>query len=129
MYQETEKTKLTLAFECLRATLVALAVSFVGAFLFAIALRLTDASDKLILPVNETIKVVAIFLGVFLCVRGDKGLLKGGLTGLFTTMLSYLAFSALGGDFSLSYLAVLELLFGIVVGALSGVFAVNVKRN
>ena len=129
MYQETNKTKLSLAFECLRATLVALAVSLVGAFLFAIFLRVTNASDKIILPVNETIKFVAIFLGVFFCVREERGLLKGGLTGLFVTMLSYLAFSALGGDFSLSWLAVLELLFGVLVGALSGVFAVNVKRN
>ena len=129
MYNETNNHGFSFAFEIVRAVLVALAFSLVGAFLFAVVLRLTNASDKIILPVNETLKALSIFLGVFLCVRGEKGFLKGGLTGLFATMLSYLAFSALGGDFSLSWLALLELLFGVFVGAIGGVFAVNVKRN
>jgi hypothetical protein len=57
-----------------------------------------------------------------------KGGLKGGIIGLLFAAVSYLAFSALGGDFSLSWLIIAELLLGLFVGALSGIIAVNVRR-
>ncbi|MBQ8657575.1 MAG: TIGR04086 family membrane protein [Clostridia bacterium] len=129
MHYETDQTGMSRAFEVAKASVVALLLSLIGAFIFAVILRFTSLSDKVILPVNQVIKTAAIFFGVLLCVRGEKGLLKGALAGLFATMLSYLAFSAIGGDFSLSWLAVLELLFGVFAGALSGIFAVNIKRN
>jgi len=129
MQYEINQSGTSRAFEILKAALVSLLFSLIGAFLFAIVLRTFNLSDKVILPVNQILKTFAVFFGVLLCVRGEKGLLKGALAGLFHAMLSYLAFSALGGDFSLSWLALVELLFGALAGGLSGIFAVNVKRN
>ena len=79
-------------------------------------------------PINQTLKVLAVSLGTLLFVRGEKGWLKGLAIGLIFTALSYLAFSAIGGDFSLSWLILVELLFGVLAGALSGAIAVNIKR-
>ncbi len=129
MQYETNQSGTSRAFEILKAALVSLLLSLVGAFAFAILLRVFNLSDKVVLPVNQVLKTIALFFGVLLCVRGEKGLLKGTLTGLFYAMLSYLAFSSIGGDFSLSWLVAVEVLFCMLAGALSGIFAVNVKRN
>ena len=81
------------------------------------------------MPVNETLKAAAIFLGSLGFIKGEKGLLKGAIAGVFTVMLSYLAFSALGGSFALSWLILLELLLAVVVGGLCGGVAVNLRRE
>jgi len=129
MQYETNQSGLTRAFEIAKAALVSLLLSLVCAFAFAILLRACNLSDKVVLPVNQVLKTLCLFFGVLLCIRGEKGLLKGALTGLFYAMLSYLTFSSLGGDFSLSWLIVVEVLFCMLAGSLSGIFAVNVKRN
>jgi putative membrane protein (TIGR04086 family) len=125
--RSTDSAFLPVAFQIVKAALTAVGVCIVGAFLFSIVLRFSAIPDRAILPVNETLKAAAIFLGAMLFIKGDKGLLKGALTGVFTVALSYLAFSALGGDFSLSWLIFAELFFGVVVGGASGVAAVNFK--
>jgi putative membrane protein (TIGR04086 family) len=84
--------------------------------------------QKLVYPINQTVKVIAVSLGALLFVRGEKGWLKGIAIGLIFTALSYLAFSAIGGDFSLSWLIFVELLLAALSGALSGAIAVNMKR-
>ena len=84
--------------------------------------------QKLVYPINQTLKVLAVSLGTLLFVRGEKGWLQGGVIGLLFTALSYLAFSAIGGDFSLSWLILLELAIAFATGALGGILAVNLKK-
>ena len=115
-------------FSIVKGALFSVAFSLLSAIVFAVILRAGSISDKVIYPVNQAIKVVAVALGTLLFVRGEKGWLKGGVIGLIFTALSYLAFSALGGDFSLSWLIIAELAVGFFSGALSGILAVNVKR-
>ena len=117
------------AFEVVKGALLSLAFSLVGAFLFALVLRAFPVPNGAVLPVNQIVKILAIFVGVLFSVRNEKGLLKGVLIGVFTALLTCLAFSALGGDFSLSWLIVVELFVCALVGGLSGVFAVNARRN
>ncbi len=115
-------------FSVVKGALFSVALSLLLAVVFAVILRTGSVSDKVIYPVNQGIKVVAVATGTLLFVRGEKGWLKGGVIGLVFTALSYLAFSALGGDFSLSWLIVAELALGFFSGALSGIIAVNLKR-
>ena len=131
MYNEssTNSNFLTVAFQALKAALLSLAVCVLGAILFAIVLRVSDLPDKIILPVNETLKAVAIFVGCLFSVKESRGFIKGALAGALLIMLSYLAFSALGGNFSLTWLIFLELLFGVIVGGASGAFAVNIRSS
>ena len=127
MYNETQTSFLSVALSALKAALLALAVCFALAFGFAAILRVTSLPDKIILPVNETLKAVAIFFGCTFCVKGSRGFLKGALAGALVIALSYLAFSAVGSNFSVSWLIALEFLFGIVVGGASGAFSVNIR--
>lgn len=115
-------------FSVLKGALLALGVSLLAAVVFAVVLRSAPIPDKAVYPVNQALKVLSVALGAGLCVRGEKGWLKGGGVGLLFTAVSYLAFAAIGGDFSLSWLILAELALGFFAGALSGIIAVNLKR-
>jgi putative membrane protein (TIGR04086 family) len=115
-------------FSVLKSVGVALLISFFSSLVFAVILRASSGPEKIIYPVNQTVKVVAILIGVLLFLRGEKGWLRGGVAGLLFTALSYLAFSALGGDFSLSWLIFVELFFALAAGGIGGIIAVNIRR-
>ena len=106
-----------------------LAISILSSILFACVLRATGLSSKWIYPVNQVVKGISVAVGTLLSVRGEKGWLKGGGIGLAFTALSYLAFSAIGGDFSLSWLILIELAVALGAGGLSGALAVNLRRG
>ena len=115
-------------FPIVKAVLLSLAVSLLASVVFAVILRAASWGEGVIYPVNQIVKVVSIALGALVFVRGEKGWLKGGAVGLLFTALSYLAFSALGGDFSLSWMIFVEVGVAFLAGALSGILAVNLKR-
>ena len=114
-------------FQIIKGAALALATSLLAAIVFASILRVTELPDAIIYPVNQTLKVLAVCLGTIAFVRGDKGFIKGGAIGLIFTALSYLTFSAIGGNFSLSGFVVAELLLNVAAGAVGGIIAVNVK--
>ena len=126
---QNETTAGSAIFRIIKGVGLALAFSFLASVVFASILQFSSLPDKVIYPINQTVKVVAIVLGALVCVRGEKGLLQGlAIGGLFTT-LSYLAFSALGGDFSLSWLIFAELALALFTGAISGAIAVNMHKD
>lgn len=115
-------------FTIIKGAALALGLSVLFAVIFACVLRASNLSDKVIYPVNQVLKVVAVAIGALAFVRGEKGWLQGGVIGLLFTALSYLAFSSLGSDFSLSWLIFLELAITFLAGALSGALAINWKK-
>ncbi|MBR2022974.1 MAG: TIGR04086 family membrane protein [Clostridia bacterium] len=115
--------------QVIKGTGFALVFSLVSALLFALLLRFTYIPQTIIYPVNQLLKSIAIVVGTLVCVRGEKGFLKGGGIALAFTALSYLAFSAIGGDFSLSWMIAVELLLSVMTGVIAGSIAVNLRRN
>lgn len=116
-------------FQVVKGVAFALAFSLLSAIIFASVLRFSGISDKVIYPVNQTVKVLSAFLGAVFFVRGEKGLLKGVAIGLLFTALSYLTFSAIGGDFSLSWWIIVELVLATLAGIVGGVLGVNIRRG
>lgn len=116
-------------FTVIKAVGLALAVSLLGAVIFAVILRVCNLDEKIVYPVNQVLKGLAIAVGTLVCVRGEKGWLKGGGAGLLFSAVSYLAFSALGGDFSLSWLIFVELIVAFLIGGIGGALAVNLKKS
>ena len=106
----------------------ALALSFVFALVFALVLRFVSLPNQAIYPTNQVLKGVSLCVGVILHVRGEKGWLKGGACGLLFAALSYLLFSGIANDFSLSWLFFGESALTVLVGAVSGSLAVNMRR-
>lgn len=118
----------TTIFTIVKSTGLALALSVLGVVAFAVVLQATALSGSVIYTVNQTLKILSIAVGTLAFVRGEKGWLKGGVTGILFTGVSYLAFSALGGDFTISWLIFAELVIAFLVGAISGALAVNLKK-
>ena len=75
-------------FSIVKGTALSVAVSLLGAIILAVILRTCALPDKIIYPVNQTIKAVAVILGVLCFISGEKGWMKGGVTGLLFTALS-----------------------------------------
>ena len=108
-----------------------LCVSLVGILLFAFILRFSSISDKVIAPVNEVIKGVSIFFGVFVGLRKYKkmGILNGILIGFLFTVVAFLVFSLLDGTFSFDRTLLNDIVFGSIIGAICGIICVNLKKN
>ena len=115
-------------FSIVKGVAFATAVSLLAAIVLAVLLRGGFLSNVIIYPINQAVKSVALALGTLLFIRGEKGLLKGVAVALLFTGVSYLAFSAIGNDFSLSWLILAELALAAIVGGISGILAVNLKR-
>ena len=115
-------------FSVVKSVLLSLALSFLGAVVFAVILQKTAWGEAVTYTVNQVLKGISLSAGTLVFIRGEKGFLKGSIAGVFFTALSYLSFSALGGNFSLSWMLVVELLIALLVGGLSGALAVNLRR-
>ena len=126
---QNETTAGSVIFQIIKGVGIALAFSFLATVVFASILQVFPIPDKVIYPVNQTVKVVAVILGALVCIRGEKGLIQGLAIGALFTALSYLTFSALGGDFSLSWLIFAELALSLFTGAVSGAIAVNLRKD
>ena len=115
-------------FAVIKGVLTALIISLLFSIFFAVVLRVAPVPDKAVYPVNQTVKVLAAFLGALFFVRGEKGWRKGLLVGVLFFALSYVTFSTVGGTFSLSPLAIAELVFTTLGGVIGGVVGVNLRR-
>ncbi len=114
-----------------KGVVTGLVTALVGILIFAFVLRFTSISDKIITPVNQVIKGVSIFFGVFLGMKKHKemGLLSGFLIGLLFTICAFLVFSILDGAFCFDRTLVNDLIFGSVIGAICGIICVNLKKS
>lgn len=115
----------------LKGTLIALSFSLVGILIFAFILKFTNISESVITPVNQVIKGVSIFLGVFIALKKQKGngLVSGLLIGLGFTIVAFLVFSALSGHISFDLSLLYDMLFGTIIGGICGIICVNIKKS
>ena len=111
-----------------RGVSLALIVCLAAVLIFALVIQFTGLPESVIMPVNQFIKVLAIFIGCFFSLRGSKGWLKGGLVGLIAGGLTFLLFALLGG-FPSGLRILWDLLFCVGVGILSGIISVNLKKD
>ena len=111
-----------------RGVSLAIIVCLAAVLIFALMIQFTGLPESVIMPVNQFIKVLAIFIGCFFSLRGSKGWLKGGLVGLIAGGLTFLLFALLGG-FPSGLRILWDLLFCVGVGILSGIISVNLKKD
>ncbi len=114
-----------------KGTLIALCISLVLVLVFAFLLKFTNISDSIISPINQVIKGVSIFLGVFIGLKKCKelGLVSGLLIGFVYTILAFLVFSILSGRFNFDITLLTDCVFGAVIGAICGIISVNIKKS
>lgn len=114
-----------------KGSLIALCVSLIGILIFAFCLKFTSLSDKLILPINQVIKGLSIFLGVFFGLKKQKqmGLISGLLIGFVYTIVAFFAFSILNGAFNFDHTLLNDIVFGAIIGGICGIICVNLKKT
>ncbi len=115
----------------IKGVVAGLCVALVGILIFAFILRFTSISDNVITPVNQVIKGISIFVGVFFGLKKHKnmGLISGILIGLCFTICAFLVFSILDGAFQFDRTLVNDIVFGSVIGGICGIICVNLKKN
>lgn len=117
------------AVQPIKAAIVSTLIGLVLSVLFAVVCYFFPMSPKVVLIVTQSLKCLSLLLGCLLCVTREGGWWKGLVAGALFTALSFLTFSAVGGDFSLSWLILLDLLSGVLVGTLGGIAAVNLRKG
>lgn len=113
---------------CLRSAVLALLLSLVFTWIYAVVLRIFPLSSRGIYPVTQVLKNVALAVGVLRYAKGAKGWLKGLCAALIYFLFSYLIYSVLCGTFALSSRVFIEAAITTLTGAIFGVIAVNLRR-
>ena len=115
----------------LRGAIIAISISLVLILLFALLIRFFGISDNLIMPINQIIKILSIFFGVFLALKdhAQNGLVKGLIIGIVYTLIAYITFSILSGYFKLSLSLLYDIIFGGIIGGISGIISVNLIKK
>ena len=115
----------------IKGILMSLAISLIAVCIFAFVLRFVNIPDSAIKPVNMGIKIVSVLLGTFFALKKDRemGLIKGLLIGALYAFLAFIIFSLLASNFSFSVTVLNDVIFGAVIGAISGIIAVNFKKK
>lgn len=117
-------------FEIFKGVIFSLIISVLTVIVFAIIVKFANLSSKTVEIVNIALKIISILVGTLLAVgSGKQGLFKGGIIGLLFVLVSYLVFSLINGSFSVNPLTAFDVIFCLVAGLLSGVFAVNVRKG
>lgn len=114
-----------------KGSLCALCISLVLILAFAFLLKFTNIPESAITPINQVIKGVSIFFGVFIGLRKIKelGLFSGLLIGFIYIMLAFVIFSILNGGFSFDLTLLTDIIFGAVIGGICGIICVNIKKS
>lgn len=115
--------------QVIKGVVFGVAFILVGVLAFAFIIELASLSDGVIKPINQFIKLVSIFGGCVVAIRGEKGYLKGGITGLAITIISYVLFGIIGGTFGSFAALAIDALCGTLTGVISGVICVNIPHN
>lgn len=113
----------------LKGSLWAVSITLIAILLFAIIIRFTNIPESFIMPINQVIKVFSILIGAILAakINPKNGLKMGFSIGVLYSVLAFLIFSLLSMSFSFGMTNIIDLVFAGLIGAISGVFAVNLS--
>ncbi len=112
------------------STALSMIFTILGIVIFSLVLNFFDVPSGVISPINQTIKFLGVLFGVFIGVNNKKaGLLKGCISGMLCILLLFLMFSGIGGSVVFTKYTAIDMICGGVVGAVAGVFAVNLKKE
>ena len=115
-----------------RGAFIAVSISLMLILIFALLIKFLNINENWILPINQIIKIASIFFGTlfaFNSANKNKGFLKGFVIGIIYTMLAYSVFSILAGEFSFTISSLTDMLFGGIIGGISGIIVVNIKKR
>lgn len=114
--------------QSVKAAIFGVIFSLIFALILALIVRLSPMGASAQKIIAQSLKAASLALGCLFCLKSEGGWKKGLLAGVLFTMLTYLSFSAIAGDFGWSWKILLDLFLGLSVGAFAGIAAVNLKK-
>ena len=111
--------------QIVKGAILSLVLTLMFVLVFACIMKAAILPTEIISSVNAVIRIAAIFLGCQLSLRAERGAIKGVLLGAAYTMLSTLVFGIMAKILPTVSAFALHFLISCVVGAISGIIAVN----
>jgi putative membrane protein (TIGR04086 family) len=115
--------------QIVRGVIAAVLITLISVLTFAFILSIASISDGVIRPVNQIIKLASVFLGCFLSIRDGSLIVKGGLIGLISTLLSALLFGLIAGGVTSVAAILVDVVFGALMGIISAIVTGLVSSN
>lgn len=112
-------------------TLYALCASLFLVLALAFGMKFFGMGEGAVIVIIQIIKGLSVIFGVLWALKKikQKGFLLGLAIGVLFAVASFVVFSVLNGFvFSFSATVWKDLIFGAVIGGISGVIAVNLKK-
>lgn len=115
--------------ELVRFTVSSVFFSLVMCLIFSAFVKGLYLDEKAVSIGRTVIKIVSVLLAEMYAVRVLKnGAIKGALLGCVYCVVSFVLFSILSGGVDFSQFSLKDVFFCAIVGCLSGIIAVNVKK-
>ena len=114
-----------------RGILHAVIVSFVLVFVFALIILVAGLPSGAIKPGAQIIKVLSIFWGVVVALRGieKRGWMFGALVGLMYTVIIFLIFSIIDTNFGITSGLLADILFACLIGVFSAMILKTLRTR
>ncbi|MBR2968837.1 MAG: TIGR04086 family membrane protein [Clostridia bacterium] len=112
----------------LKGVLIGVSICLAGVLVFAFVLKFTSLSQFWIKTVNQIIKLIAVTVACITSVRGKRGFLKGAVVGFGVVFVTFFLFGLISGGLSFGWGTLLEAVYGILIGLIGGILAVNLKK-
>lgn len=114
--------------QSIRGGFMATTCMLVFVLLFAVVVKIATINTTAVKVVNQFIKIIAIFTACVFCVKEDRGLIKGALIGSLSGAFIHIIFAIIGAGVGFNASLFLDVLFTSVVGIISGILVVNVRK-
>lgn len=126
-----ESKKKSVVLNIIKGSFWGVAFSLVGVLIFAFIIKFTQISESTIAPVNQIIKALSIFFALFVVRKNiqNQGWLVGMIIGLLYTALAFIIFSILDGSFNFGINILNDLVFGAVMGLISGIICIGLRKK
>lgn len=112
----------------LRSVLISLLFALSLLLITSVIYFFTGTTAILLKITNITIHLLAVGVGVFLFSDGQKGLLKGGLSGLVIGLCVEIAFCVIAGQIKWSTFLI-NTVFCTIFGIIFGIIFANLKNK
>ena len=119
----------TVAMCIIKGLFVAILSSLVMTMAVVLLAMFTEIPDSLLTPIDIISKQVAVVLGVFTAVNSKmKGWLTGLCVGFLFSVLSFVIYSVMNGTIVFDQALGMSMLFSSIIGVISGIIGVNLKK-
>ncbi len=113
----------------IKSAFASLIVALLGVLILAFVIKISSLPSSVVGIVVMFLKIISIFIGCFLSLKGKNGLFRGAFSGVLFAIISYSVFSLVCGYLLFNKAFFIDLFVCVIVGAISGVIAINLGKT